>query len=162
MRSKTIVIILSVLVLAAFALGCTGNDSLKGSARPVEAVWVNPAVKTDVVSIPLEAVDKNTNVHFKVNTGISEVAVMAYRLDDRIFIRSSVCPPCGSMGFALEGDILVCDACATRFDASTGMGVGGACIAYPKESIPYTVSDGTLIMSLSDIVTAYQETLEPN
>jgi nitrite reductase/ring-hydroxylating ferredoxin subunit len=163
MNLKLIGVVLSVLVISVLALGCTGNDSaLKGSAKPVEATWISSLTTGNTVSIPLEAVDKHTNVHFKVNTDIGELAIMAYMLDDKISIRSNVCPPCGSIGFALDRSTLVCDACTTTFDASTGMGIGGACVAYPKESIPYTVSDGNLIMKLDDIITAHQETLKMN
>jgi nitrite reductase/ring-hydroxylating ferredoxin subunit len=153
---------MSVLAISVLALGCTGNDSLKGSAEPVEATWISPMITENAVSIPVESVDKNINVHFKVNTGTGELAVMAYSLDDEIFIRSNVCPPCGSLGFALDGSTLICDACATTFDASTGMGIEGACVAYPKESILYTVSDGNLTMQLDEITNAYQETLKIN
>jgi nitrite reductase/ring-hydroxylating ferredoxin subunit len=162
MNLRTIGIIISVLTISVLALGCTGNDSLKGSAEPVEATWISPMISEDTVSIPLEAVDKNTNVHFKVNTASGELAVMAYSLDDKIFIRSNVCPPCGSLGFALDRSTLICDTCATTFDASTGMGIEGACVAYPKEDIPYTVSDGNLIMQLDDVMNAHRETLKMN
>jgi len=161
MNRKSIIIVLSVLVISALALGCTGNDSaLKGSAKPVEATWISPEISEDIVSIPLETVDKNTNVHFKVNRDIGELAVMAYNLDDEIFIRSSVCPPCGSIGFALGGDILICDTCGTTFDSSTGMGVEGACVRYPKESIPYNLQDGDLVMKMDDVIAAHKKTLE--
>ena len=162
MNFKTIAVVLSVLVISVLALGCTGNDpaALKGSAKPVGATWVDPLVTGGSVSIPLGSVERHTNVHFRVNTEIGELAVMAYIHGDNISVRSNVCPPCGSIGFALDGDILVCDACTTTFDASTGKGIAGACVAYPKEAVPYTVSDGSLIMDIEDIMTAHQVSLQ--
>ncbi|MDG6243615.1 MAG: Fe-S-containing protein [Methanolobus sp.] len=161
MTFKIIAVVLSVLVISVLALGCTGNDpaALKDSAKPVEATWINPLSTDQTVSIPVEAVNMHTNVHFKVNTDIGELVLMAYMFDDDIFIRSNVCPPCGSIGFALDDSILICDACASTFDASTGKGIGGACVAYPKESVPYTVSGGTIIMNLEDVMSAHQESL---
>jgi nitrite reductase/ring-hydroxylating ferredoxin subunit len=160
MNRKSIVIVLSVLIISVLALGCTGNSASKGSAKPLEATWINSMVSEDTVSIPLEAVDKNTNVHFKVNTDIGELAVMAYVLDDEVIVRSNVCPPCGSIGFALDKVTLVCDACGTTFDAATGIGIEGACVRYPKESIPYNLQDGNLVMEMDDVIAAHKRTLE--
>jgi len=86
---------------------------------------------------------------------------MAYILDGKIYARANVCPPCRSVGFSLSGDILVCNSCSTKFKATTGEGVSGACVKYPKASVSYTISDGNVVMNKADLVTAYQNTLNP-
>jgi len=108
------------------------------------------------------SVVENTNVLFKVNTDIGEIVVMDYRFDDKVFVRSNVCPPCNSIGFTLENGTLVCDSCGTVFDAETGTGIGGGCVAFPKESIPYTISEDKITMKLDDVVTAHEKAIEPN
>jgi len=105
---------------------------------------------------------ENTNVLFKVNTDIGEIVVMDYRFDDKVFVRSNVCPPCNSIGFTLENGTLVCDSCGTVFDAETGTGIGGGCVAFTKESIPYTISEDKITMKLDDVVTAHEKAIEPN
>jgi len=80
----------------------------------------------------------------------------------RVFVRSNVCPPCNSIGFTLEKDTLVCDSCGTVFDTATGAGIGGGCVSFPKESIPYTVSDGNIVMKLDDVIIAHEKTVEIN
>lgn len=87
---------------------------------------------------------------------------MTYKFNDEIFIRSNVCPPCNSIGFTLDKDTLVCDSCGTVFDAAEGTGIGGGCMSFSKESIPYTISDGNIVMKLDDVVTAHEKTVEIN
>ena len=158
---RSIGIVMVLLLVASFGLGCIGGDSDTAQAGPVKATWITADVNGDVVSIPVAAINDNTNVHFKVNTntGVGEVAVMAFVLDDEIVVRSNVCPPCGSIGFSLDDTVLVCDSCGTTFDAKTGNGIQGACVAYPKENIPYTESGGIILMDLNDIITSHENTV---
>ncbi|MCL7411568.1 MAG: Fe-S-containing protein [Methanosarcinaceae archaeon] len=158
---RSIGIVMMLLLVSAFGLGCIGGDSGKAQAGPVKATWITADVNGDVVSIPVADVNDNTNVHFKVNTNteLGEIAVMAFVLGDEIVIRSNVCPPCRSIGFTLDDAVLVCDSCGTTFDAETGNGIQGACVAYPKESIPYTESGGIIVMDINDVITAHQNTV---
>ncbi len=162
MNRKLIFVSLLAIAISISALGCLDSESPDSStsSASVSGKWIESQANGDSVSIPASSVEQYTNVHFKVNTGNGEVAVMAYKLGDEVLVRSNVCPPCGSIGFTLKDDILVCDACATVFDAATGDGIQGGCVAYPKESIPYTISEGSIVMNLDDVVTAHQKTVE--
>ncbi len=115
----------------------------------------------DTVSIPVSEVENNRNVHFEVETQDSNMNFMAYVLDGEIHVRVNVCPPCRSIGFSLEEPVLICDRCATTFEAKTGEGIEGACIEFPKASVPYEVSDGNVVMKGADLIAAYTDTLEP-
>ena len=86
---------------------------------------------------------------------------MAYTLDGEIYVRANVCPPCRSIGFSLEEDILICDRCATTFKAKTGDGIKGACVDFPKASVPYEITDGNIVMRGDDLLAAYQDTVKP-
>ncbi len=85
---------------------------------------------------------------------------MAYVLDGEISVRANVCPPCRSIGFSLEEAVLICDRCATTFAAKTGKGIEGACVDFPKASVPYEVNGGNITMEDSDLIAAYQDTIE--
>jgi nitrite reductase/ring-hydroxylating ferredoxin subunit len=161
MNSKLAGFIILVTVAVVFGAGCLDNDAqTTASAIPVTATWIEPQVIDNTVAIPVQTINESINTHFKVRTTNGEIAVMAYRLGDDIIVRSNVCPPCGSIGFSLGNDILVCDSCRTTFDAETGQGIQGACVDYPKESIPYTISDGNVVMEMDDIVTAHTNTVQ--
>jgi hypothetical protein len=81
-------------------------------------------------------------------------------LNNDVYVRASVCPPCRGKTYTLNGDILVCDTCGTTFNAKNGMGIAGACVNYPKAAVQYTVADGNLVMNMGDLTTAYQNTLK--
>ena len=128
---------------------------------PVDAKWIDAQVNGDTVSIPESEIENNWNTRFEVQAADGNISAMAYVLDGVIYVRADICPPCRSRGFTLNGNILDCDSCHTKFNASTGDGVSGACVNYPKASVSYTINDGNVMMSKADIVTAYQNTLKP-
>jgi nitrite reductase/ring-hydroxylating ferredoxin subunit len=124
---------------------------------PIKAIWIEPQADGDIFIIPLSAINENWNVHFKVET----MNFMAYTLDGELYVRANVCPPCRSTGFSLDDDVLVCDRCATTFEAKTGAGIKGACVDYPKAAISYEINNGTVLLKKQDLATAYEETLQP-
>lgn len=152
-----IVLLGVVLTLAA----CSGQSG-QAAQVAVKATWIEPQVAGDTISIPVSEVNNNKIVHFNVAAAFDrEIAFMAYALSGEIYVRANVCPPCRSVGFSLSGDILVCDTCKTTFSAKTGDGISGACVAYPKASIPYQIGDGKLVMSGNDLQKAHFDTNLP-
>jgi len=163
LRKIAIGAVLFSLILIAVA--CTGPTSTPTPnptpSGPIKATWIEPQVVGDTVSIPVTEVENNWNVHFNLKTRDGDMNFMAYIVDGEIYVRANVCPPCRSIGFSLNEDILVCDMCATTFKAKTGEGIEGACVDFPKASVPYEISDGNIVMKGTDLIAAYQDTLEP-
>jgi nitrite reductase/ring-hydroxylating ferredoxin subunit len=145
-------------VIVSAAACSSGNPQ---SNEPIKATWIEPQVAGDTVSIPVSEVENNRNVHFNVKVQGEDMNFMAYVLDEEIHVRANVCPPCRSIGFSLAEAVLICDRCATTFEAQTGQGIKGACVDFPKASVPYEVSDGNVVMKGTDLVAAYEDTLEP-
>lgn len=100
-------------------------------------------------------------IHFKVPTDNGDLTFMAYTEDGDIDVRANVCPPCRSIGFSLNGNVLVCDSCRTRFGADTGAGISGACKDFPKADVAYQINGDAIAMQMGDLVTAYEDTTEP-
>lgn len=155
-------VLFSLLLIVA---ACAGPTSTPSPTQPpsglITAKWIEPQVAGDTVTIPVSEVEDNWNVHFKVETQDGETTFMAYKYDGQIFVRANICPPCRSIGYSLKGNILVCDTCATTFEAETGDGIEGACVDYPKASVLYEITDGNIVMSEADLIAAYQDTLQP-
>ena len=127
---------------------------------PIEQKWINPQVDSDTVSIPVSELENDWNTRFKVQTASGEITGMAYILDGKTYVRANVCPPCRSVGFRLSGNTLICMSCGTKFNATTGEGISGACVKYPKAAVKYEITDGKVVMTKADLVTAYQNTLK--
>ena len=86
---------------------------------------------------------------------------MAYQLDGKYYVRAAVCVPCGGKSFTLQNGTLICDICRTVFNATTGIGIRGspACVTYAKKAAAYTIDGGNIVISIDDLTTAYQNTL---
>lgn len=159
MNIKNVLLVMFLAGLVLAAAGCTGSGSNKPKG-PVKARWIAAAVTGDTVSIPKSTVDSYTHVHFNVPYSGHQLAFMAYDLNSKIYVRANVCPPCGSIGFTLSGNTLVCDTCGTTFEAATGRGISGGCVAYPKEEVPYALQGDNMVMNLNDAVNAYANTIQ--
>lgn len=147
----------TLLVLSACAP--SSDQSTTVSAAPIDGTWIDASVVGDTAIVPLALVEQNVNTNFSLDTGGRTLTFMAYLLDGQVQVRANVCPPCRSRGFALDGNTLVCDTCATTFDARDGSGIAGACVDYPKAAAQYRIVDGAITMALVDLVGAYDETL---
>ena len=150
-----------LLSLALVMVGCSDPTSNPAPPGPIKATLIEPQVTDGIVSIPVTEVESNWNVNFEVETPEGNMTFMAYVLSGEIYVRANVCPPCRSTGFSLDEDTLVCDRCATTFKAQTGEGIAGACVGYPKASVPYEIINGNIVMNSADLITAYQDTIEP-
>lgn len=130
-------------------------------AGSIKAKIIEAQVNGDSVSIPVIDVESDWNTQFAVNTQMGKMNFMAYLLNNKIYVRADVCPPCRSIGYSLDANTLVCDRCATTFKADTGDGIQGACVDYPKALVPYQISNGSIVMRQADLVIAYENTLKP-
>jgi len=128
---------------------------------PIKAQWIEPQVNGETVYIPLSEVQNDWNTHFRLDTQAGKMTFMAYLLNNKIYVRANVCPPCRSIGYALDNNILVCERCATTFKADTGDGIQGACVDYPKALVPCQITNGNIAMKQADLVVAYENTLNP-
>lgn len=151
--------LITVGLMAALAVFLTACASVSPQTEPVPGTWVNAEVDGDAVTVSLALVEEHHNLHFDLDYEGRSFAFMTYILDGNIQVRANACPPCGSRGFTLDGDVLDCDACHTLFDARDGSGIEGACVDYPKAAVPYATHNGSIVMSLTDLVNAYEETL---
>ena len=182
---KKIAIGLSALMLILIAAACTNSASVPPTtgtqpsastpssapqtiqattekpSGPIKAKLIEAQVDGDSVSVPVSDVESDWNTQFAVNAQAGKMNFMAYLLNKKIYVRANVCPPCRSIGYTLDNNILVCDRCATTFKADTGNGIQGACVDYPKALVPYQISNGNLIMKQADLVVAYENTINP-
>lgn len=178
MKTK-LTIIMTVLVIVVFVLiltSCSGatttqaelpvttpgslnNNSLTKSN--VSPTWITPEVSDIAIAVPQDLIQTNINSHFEVALEKGKAYFMAYVYKGKIQVRADICPPCRSISYSLVKDTLVCDSCGTVFKATDGSGVRGACVNYPKGSVPYETVDGKIIMNKADLTLAYENTWSP-
>lgn len=137
---------------AAVTAGPTSKSSTKYSPK-----GFTPTASVSNVMLSMDTVAQNANGNFYVN----KMPFMAYMLDGKYYVRANVCVPCGSQSFTLQNGKLICNSCGTVFNATTGAGMSGvsACMSYAKKPVVYTTDGGNLVMTLTDLTTAYQNTV---
>jgi uncharacterized membrane protein len=153
---------LMLLIFGALWLaGCAPRDAQTGavSKDPIAGVAIAAQVDGDTVYVPRVRIGQHGNTHFTIDDDGDSMSFMAYQLGGAIYVRANACPPCGSRGFTLVGDVLDCNACHTTFDARDGSGIQGACVDYPKASVPYQIVDDAITMKRVDLEAAWEETL---
>lgn len=163
------VLIVVAMVLAALNSCSSGQaaaaqpsgQSLANPPGPTDPTTLTPQVSGDTVSISLSDVKSKYNTRFAVTTPQGQASYMAYVWNGAVYVRADICPPCGSRSFKLTNGTLVCNSCGTVFDANSGKGKSGACVRYSKQPVTYQVSGSSIVMNMSDLVTAYQNTLNP-
>jgi nitrite reductase/ring-hydroxylating ferredoxin subunit len=159
-----------ILIATIVAIGCASGGT-GGTPKPepngggntngtgvVSPTWIDAQVEGNVVSISTGEVDSGKMLHFRVTEQGASMAFMAYGLDGERYVRANICPPCRSEGFSLAGDILDCNNCHTKFEASTGEGISGACKNYPKAEVAYAIAGDKVTMDIDDLVNAYRNT----
>jgi nitrite reductase/ring-hydroxylating ferredoxin subunit len=156
---KRITLILALVILVSSMVACSDNGTQ--NSQRIEATWINPQVLGDIISIPISEAENDKIMHFEFTTQDEDMTFMAYDLSGEIYVRANICPPCHSIGFSLQESTLVCDTCGTVFDARTGAGINGACVGYPKAAVAYEIGDGSIVMKGSDLLAAYQDTVNP-
>jgi hypothetical protein len=67
----------------------------------------------------------------------------------RLVVASSLCEPCHSYEFHIEGEDLVCNACFTHWDLNTLVGKSGGCQAYPPKELTTVVQGDTVAVPTS-------------
>lgn len=154
---RNITLILALVILVSSVVACSDNGTQNN--QRLEATWTNSQVLGDIMSIPIGEIENYSITRFDFRAQDKDMTFMAYELSGEIYVKASICPPCQSTSFSLQQSTLVCVTCGTIFDAQTGAGIDGACVAYAKAAVAYEIRDGSIVMKGSDLLAAYQDTV---
>jgi uncharacterized Zn ribbon protein len=102
-------------------------------------------VERGKISIPLEEVLKNRMVRFEYAANGVTVPLLSYVTPTgRVVTAVSMCEPCRSSRFHIQGKKLICNACYTEWTLDTLKGIQGGCLNYPPEVIQSTIENGRI------------------
>ncbi len=146
-----------------------GPQVMESVSYPAEGAEINRlsdgVEQTEAgVSFPLSALKDNLIVgldyqrtnplpeDYQLAAGGNVLPVLAYITPKgRMVTATSFCEPCRSTDFHLDGNLLVCDVCFTRWDVSTLLGVSGGCFDYPPEEVAATISGDQVLIPAADL-----------
>ena len=121
----------------------SGNVDYTG--QKIAMTDVQPALKNGKISIPMNLVLDKRLVRFEYEAKGIKVPLLAYITQTgKVVTAVSMCEPCRSTRFHIEGKTIVCNACATQWNLETLKGISGGCLNYPPDIIPSVVDNGLI------------------
>jgi len=113
-------------------------------------------VENGKITIPVETVLAKKIVRFEYTGNGVRVPLLSYvSQSGKLVTAVSMCEPCRSTRFHIEGKTLVCNACGTKWNLETLKGIEGGCLNYPPDLIPSAVEKG-LIQIDEKVVTQWK------
>jgi hypothetical protein len=94
------------------------------------------------LAVPVADVTNATIVLFKYEKpGTDAIPMIAYvKPSGKLFVGVSYCPPCQGEWQTIQPDgTLTCNACGTKRDLESMVGISGTCKLYPLDEIPATI-----------------------
>lgn len=108
---------------------------------------VEVTVQKGVVEVPLDLVKNSKLVSFEYLRPEGRIPLLAYITPaGKLVTAVSVCEPCGSTRFHIEGKQMVCNSCFTRWDLETLKGISGGCLNYPPDALSHEIQEGKLMI----------------
>jgi uncharacterized membrane protein len=107
------------------------------AGQTVRMTDIQAKVEKGKISIPLSEVLEKKMVRFEYQANGVSVPLLSYITQSgRIVTAVSMCEPCRSTRFHIQGKTLVCNACYTEWDLENLKGIKGGCLNYPPDVIP--------------------------
>ncbi|TWH57715.1 hypothetical protein DesLBE_2004 [Desulfitobacterium sp. LBE] len=153
------VIVLGIAIIAgSFFLGNKGSDgdqyavatlgqTFDYSGSPLPQVETPPvqAANGKVVVTTLSELKEKKFIYTQYQVNHKTIPLTAIALPDgKAIVAVSICEPCNSDSFRIEGTKLVCNACNTTWALDSFKGLSGGCQAYPPDRLIYTQNGDNL------------------
>jgi len=105
------------------------------------------------MSVPLDEVKEKKMVRFEYGSNGVRIPLLAYVTSaGKVVTAISMCEPCRSTHFHIQGKTLVCNACNTEWSLETLKGIQGGCVNYPPEVIPSRVEKDRILIEEKVVV----------
>lgn len=153
-------IVLGIAIIAGgFLLGNKNSDSDQyatatigqkveySSTAPIQQVEVAPvkAENGKVVVTTLSELKDKKFIYTQYQSNGKNLPLTAMTLPSgNVVVAVSICEPCNSDSFRIEGDTIVCNACNTVWELESFKGLGGGCTDYPPDRLVYTQNGDNL------------------
>jgi hypothetical protein len=157
-------IAIGVLVIAGAAMLLRANGLLGGNPpaaggggnRTIRMTDIELASAGGELSVPVAAIRDKGLVRFVYKGQKDEIPLLAYVAPSgKLVAAVSMCEPCASTRFTIQGNRIVCNACGSVWDLETLKGISGGCLKYPPDRLESIERDGKLVIAES-VVAAWK------
>ena len=110
------------------------------SQKQIQMTDLTATVADGKIAVPVATVKEKGLVRFTYK-GTTEIPLLAYVAPSgKVVTAVSMCEPCSSTRFFIDGDKIICSSCGTEWDLETLKGIKGGCTAYPPDRVTNTIS----------------------
>jgi hypothetical protein len=114
---------------------------------PIQVVQADGQLK-----LPLAEVKSKRLIGFTYNGPGKTLPLLAYLAPSgKVVTAVSMCEPCNSTTFHIEGKELVCNACGTRWELEDLRGIAGGCLSYPPDPFPNALAGEAVVVQESSV-----------
>lgn len=117
------------------------------TGQTIKMTDISAKVVGGKISIPLDIVKEKKLIRFEYEGNGGKIPLLAYITPSgRVITAISMCEPCRSTRFHINGNKLVCNACFTEWDIEKLKGIQGGCLNYPPDAIQSTIEDNKILI----------------
>lgn len=129
------------------------KKGVKYGTQPLQMKTVKDVIiNNGELSIPISAVKDSKIVYYEYSKDGKTVPLMSFiTASGKLVSAVSMCEPCNSNKFHIEGDKLVCNFCDTIWTLDGLYGIEGGCINYPPDVIRSTIKGNRVYLSEQEI-----------
>lgn len=116
------------------------TNSVSYPASRYEETYTIAFAKGNKIVLPLDLVKEKKMVKFDYIGNGGKIPLLAYLSEDgKVITAISICEPCNSTDFHIQGSNLICNSCGTTWNLNNLNAVSGSCSKYPPDPIPSKV-----------------------
>lgn len=114
------------------------SDKVVYSAERLDHSITLAFVKDNKIIIPLDLVKEKKFVRFQIaGSNANDLPIVAYLTEDgKVVTAISMCEPCNSTEFHIQGSNLICNSCGTTWNLNDLKAISGSCGKYPPDPLP--------------------------
>ncbi|MCL4551111.1 MAG: DUF2318 domain-containing protein [Bacteroidetes bacterium] len=115
-------------------------NSVTYPASRYEETYTIAFAKDNKIVLPLDLVKEKKMVKFNYLGNGGKIPLLAYLSEDgKVITAISMCEPCNSTDFHIQGSNLICNSCGTTWELNNLDAVSGSCSKYPPDPLPSIV-----------------------
>ncbi|MEW5842756.1 MAG: Fe-S-containing protein [Bacteroidota bacterium] len=115
-------------------------NSVTYPASRYEETYTIAFARNNKIILPLDLVKEKKMVKFDYLANNGKVPLLAYLSEGgKVITAISMCEPCNSTDFHIQGSNLICNSCGTTWALNNLEAISGSCSKYPPDPVPSKV-----------------------
>jgi uncharacterized membrane protein len=126
------------------------SSPVEYSSRALQMASITAKTENGKIILPFELVKQKKFVTFSYRSPSGSIPLLAYISGEgKLVTAVSMCEPCNSTRFHINGNTLICNSCGTTWELDNLNAISGACGKYPPDAISSMIEAGNIYIDES-------------